>query len=101
MINAAYSLDLVTGIIRCHDNAVQTVADGDELDPEILHRRLFINSLVRSGDYFITLATKLDALSKEHTPANNGICAELDRVVSDLMYLQYSYEIVKKAGVSH
>lgn len=50
--------------------------------------------LVRSGDYFVMLASQLDALSKDS--ANYDVRAQIEAVVSDLIYLQDNYDIVKK-----
>lgn len=96
-MTTAYSVDLRQGVIS-HGGHVALALDGSELNQDALHRRMFIGSLIRSGDYFITLATKLDGLSKE-AASNEALSDELQRLVSDLMYLQYSYEIQKKPGV--
>ena len=53
-----------------------------------------IESQVRSGDYFITLATTLDSLSQEipdYTTRSN-----IEQIVSDLIYLYDNYAIHKK-----
>lgn len=53
-----------------------------------------IESQVRSGDYFITLATTLDSLSQEipdYTTRSN-----IEQLVSDLIYLYDNYTISKK-----
>ena len=52
-------------------------------------RRLELDAQVRSGDYFISLATKLDQLSKNTT--DDAVKASLDRLTSDMMYLQTHY----------
>jgi len=48
----------------------------------------------RSGDYFITLATVLDQLSKEST--DHYIREALEDVVSDLIHLHDNYTIIAK-----
>ena len=72
---------------------VQLVRDMDEVND----RHAFINreleAQVRSGDYFISLATTLDGLSKhiEDYPTR----AKIEDIVSDLIYLYDHYEIDK------
>jgi hypothetical protein len=50
-----------------------------------------IDAQVRSGDYFVTLATKLDQLSKE--TEDYAVKSKLEDFVSDLIYLQDAYTI--------
>jgi hypothetical protein len=54
---------------------------------------LALEAQVRSGDYFITLATALDQLGKE--AADYHIRAGIEEAVSDLIYLQDHYAITK------
>jgi hypothetical protein len=49
---------------------------------------------VRSGDYFVTLATVLDELANNLESYAQRV--QIEGVVSDLIYLQDSYSIVKK-----
>lgn len=69
------------------------IRDGDT--PQDRHE--FVNreleAQVRSGDYFISLATTLDGLSKhiDDFPTR----AKIEDVVSDLIYLYDHYEIDK------
>jgi hypothetical protein len=56
--------------------------------------RLKLDAEVRSGDYFITLATTLDLLSQNIT--NRYIRTSLDDIVTDLVYLQNNYNINKE-----
>jgi hypothetical protein len=46
---------------------------------------------VRSGDYFETLATKLD-----HIRTSSYANEELNAAITDLLYLQKAYRIVEK-----
>lgn len=48
---------------------------------------------VRSGDYFVTLATVLDGLASGSE--TYVVRAELEDIVSDLIYLQDNYTITK------
>ncbi len=61
----------------------------DGIDPA--HEPLIMQ--VYSGDYFATLATKLDTLLQE-LPEDSSARYELQRLVNDLIYLKDHYEII-------
>lgn len=68
------------------------VRDLDKIEEhETINREL--EAQVRSGDYFISLATTLDSLSRhiDDYPTR----AKIEDVVSDLIYLYDHYEIDK------
>jgi hypothetical protein len=48
---------------------------------------------VRSGDYFVTLATVLDELAT--SSESYAVRSKLEDIVSDLIYLQDTYAITK------
>jgi len=48
---------------------------------------------VRSGDYFVTLATALDSLCGRLDEYEARV--ELEGIISDLIYLQDNYQITK------
>jgi len=52
-----------------------------------------LDARVRSGDYFVTLATTLDQISG--TMDDYTTRAKLEEIVSDLIYLQDTYTIEK------
>lgn len=52
-----------------------------------------LEALVRSGDYFVTVATELDQLSRDATDYEVKI--QLENLVSDLIHLQDNYVITK------
>jgi hypothetical protein len=54
---------------------------------------LTVEAEVRSGDYFVTLATRLDDVGR--TLSDYAARIELENVVSDLIYLQDNYMIIK------
>jgi hypothetical protein len=83
-----YQLPTFTGLTT-HSENILLFRDGLISDKE----RLEIDVEVRSGDYFVTLATKLDLLSQNVT--NRYIRASLDKIVTDLVYMQHSYTINK------
>ncbi len=49
--------------------------------------------LVRSKDYFVTLATKLDKLSLELRPRQQLQKDAIQQIVDELLYLQKHYKI--------
>lgn len=52
--------------------------------------------LVRSKDYFVTLATKLDKISLELKPRQRLQKDALQQIVEELLYLQNHYTIKKR-----
>jgi len=52
-----------------------------------------LDAQVRSGDYFVMIATVLDALSRESADYETKV--RLEAIVSDLIYLQDNYTITK------
>jgi hypothetical protein len=58
------------------------------------HPDLKLEAQVRSGDYFITLATFLDTIARELT--DHQAQMRLEDMVSDLIYLQDNYDIERR-----
>jgi hypothetical protein len=87
-MNAAttYTLSGFTGILA-HGWRKPTLVK----DEAIPNREL--EAKVCSGDYFVTVATELDQLSREAT--DYSVKIELENIVSDLIYLQDHYLITK------
>lgn len=83
-----YQLPVFTGLTS-HGEKALLFRDGLISDKE----RLKLDAEVRSGDYFVTLATSIDLLSQNVT--NRYIRASLDRIVTDLVYMQHNYTITK------
>ena len=54
---------------------------------------LELEAQVRSGDYFVTVATVLDMLGRKTDDYETKIA--LENIVSDLIYLQDNYTIIK------
>lgn len=50
---------------------------------------------ISSGDYFITLATRLDMISQE-LPENSYAALLMSEIVRNLEYLQENFDIVEK-----
>lgn len=53
------------------------------------------DALAASGDYFVTLATRLDKLA-QGMPRDSAEQIELEHLVKTLLYLQDYYDIVAK-----
>ncbi|HSW77985.1 MAG TPA: hypothetical protein VLG36_04255 [Candidatus Chromulinivoraceae bacterium] len=63
-------------------------------DQEISRREaLELDAEVVSGDYFVTVATKLDDISRDTESYELKI--KLEDIVSDLIYLQDNFRIIK------
>lgn len=51
---------------------------------------------VRSGDYFVTVATTLEVLAQRLTDLQAVSAESLERIADELLYLQNYYEIARK-----
>jgi hypothetical protein len=90
-MNEAYILSLPTGIIRHFPGHTATVRDyASRENPRL-------DAAVRSRDYFITLATTLEAIGLELSRDNPAAAQAIDATVADLEYLQQHYAIVRKS----
>jgi len=87
MSTVAYALPL-SNIITNHWRLPKVVRDG------VAESRERLEVLTRSGDYFITLATTIDQLSKQQQDPTAR--EALQTIVSELLYLQVYYTISKK-----
>lgn len=87
-IALTYQLPVFTGLTT-HGEEALLLRDGLISDRE--QQKLDIE--VRSGDYFVTLATKLDLLGQNIT--NRYIRTSIEQIVTDLVYMQHTYTITK------
>jgi len=69
---------------------VWLLRDGSSMDRQELVAH------IRSGDYFITLATLLDVVSDSLTGENEAEGAVLQQLIENLIYIDKSYKLVKK-----
>jgi hypothetical protein len=90
----AYTINPLHGFMGHLAGPTAYVCDADDRDIE--RRRMDIDAQIRSGDYFIMLATKLDELSQLEQIAHDDAIFEMQRIVGDLLYLQHKYEIKRK-----
>jgi hypothetical protein len=89
-----YTINPLHGFMGQRTVPAAYVCDADDRDIE--RRRMEIDAQIRSGDYFIMLATKLDELSQLEQIAHDDAISEMQRLVGDLLYLQHRYEIKRK-----
>ena len=90
-----YHLQSFTGVIN--HGPLRTLFVRDSADEQPSLADLALEAQVRSGDYFITLATTLDQLSKD--TADYRVRLGLEDAVSDLIYLQDHYKIAKEKSL--
>lgn len=86
-----YSLPSFIGLTRHNSGKASLLRDNEVIAKATAHRAVDVQA--RSGDYFVTLATQLDELGRnidEYT-----VRAEIEDIVSDLIYLQDTYTITK------
>jgi hypothetical protein len=83
-----YKMHHFSGIVSHSELAPLLCYDRED---ESVHE---IDVEVSSGDYFVTLATKLDRISAEITEYHAR--AEIEEMISGLIYLQDAYDIIKK-----
>ena len=76
-----------TGILTHGWQRPKVARDGVEPDQQL-------EALVRSGDYFVTVATRIDTLGRE--ASDYGVKVGLENIVSDLIHMQDNYTIIKK-----
>ena len=87
----SYQLPSFMGLMR-HDESEIFVVRDEDVNLHVTDRD-DIHAQVRSGDYFVTLATILDGFSRDID--TYAIRVELENLVSDLIYLQENYTITK------
>jgi hypothetical protein len=88
--DSVYSLPLPGQLTSHGDEPVLLLRDGSRSNKEELIAQ------VRSGNYFVTLATLLDTLSANLTDENEAEAMILQVMVDNLIYLDENYELVKK-----
>lgn len=86
-----YQMPTFTGLTK-HEDA-DTLLLGDWNFGHSAAGKHAVDVQVRSGDYFVTLATVLDELANKET--SYAVRLELEGIVSDLIYLQNEYKITR------
>lgn len=92
MNNPTYNLSLTTGLWFHAQPHTYMLQDGETHDD---HHEL--KAQVRSGYYFLTLATALDAIAQKLPASQRGSTLLLDKFIQDLEYLHEHYAIIKNS----
>lgn len=92
-MNQSYTFSLHTTILS-HANEFPLLLGDHDNHPD--PHKAELDALVASGDYFITLATTLDQINEEVAATNETGHGALEKLISDLAYLQQKYKISKK-----
>lgn len=85
----SYQLGQFNGILDHGRKKSRLLRDGGETPV-----KMNVDVQVRSGDYFVTLATMLDSVARGLSYEKR---AQIEDIVSDLIYLQDAYKITKDA----
>ena len=91
-----YQMTSLLGVISHYKMPVSVVRDAADKMWWEQERKLQVSMQVRSGDYFATLATKLDEISQAMQKTDEATAYDLELLVADLLYLQRNYDIRKK-----
>lgn len=67
---------------------------GDYVDVDVQR----IKAQIESGDYFVTLATKLEVLSQRLATQKNESAEDLEKIANELLFLQNYYSVSEKAN---
>lgn len=73
-----------------------SIAARDYFVRDQTNEELTVDAMVASGDCFITLATQLDTLTRQHQTTDSN--PKLEDLVRTLIYLQRHYAVVKKSA---
>jgi hypothetical protein len=65
-------------------------------NPPVHHDPLEVEALIRSGQYFTTVATQLDKISLELKKQSEPQSHDLQLIVDELLYVQTHYKIKKR-----
>jgi len=90
MSNAGYATTSFDYFLSHGFSSINLLHDEWTVNKQELH------AFVRSGDYFATLATTLDTISRELTENGYAETYLLQKIIDDLEYLQQRYKIAPK-----
>lgn len=86
-----YQLPAVSPFVHQEWPTLSLLRDTEEYQEEVAYE---LDARVKSGDYFVTLATDLEQLSQRISSHDTRLA--LEDIVSELLYLQDSYSINKR-----
>ncbi len=97
MNNTSYHLPTFGGLLMhfpqsqpvARDVASDVADEADDYDTA----KMLVQARIRSGDYFVTLATEIDKMAQGLNTVRAPEAAELERVVSELLYLHDNYRL--------
>lgn len=90
--NYTYAINTQSARILPHFPAAQLfVRDDEHSDAELL-----MQARVRSGDYFMTLASEIDKIAQNLVARGAPEAQELERLVTELLYVNKNFTIHKK-----
>lgn len=95
MSNTTYALPAaptVLGHFPARRYFVRDGADGSDGEGDELKAR----ARIRSGDYFMTLATELDKIAQGIAGVQDSEAAEVERLVTELLYAHKYFDIRRK-----
>jgi hypothetical protein len=93
-MQATYTLtDMSTVVSHFFPSKVLAFHDG------LSFKNLRIDAEARSGDYFTTLATRLETVSEDIAAKEPSAAQILDIIASDLEYMQSHYAITSKLRI--
>lgn len=95
-MNSVYDLSLHDKVLS-HGRNAWRLHDQDVNPQQGKVDKLAADALIASGDYFGTLATRLDSISIQLALTNEPIHLELERLINTLLYLEQTYRISKKS----
>lgn len=90
-ISSAYKLPFSDGVTSHFSTAQFFVRDAESNDIE-----MHLQARVRSGDYFMTVATELERIVQELPHSDMAQAAELERIITELLILSKRYTVIKK-----
>lgn len=91
--SVAYAIRPSLSLLSHWDNCPLAVGDYISVDAEKLDVQ------IQSGDYFVTLATKIELISQRLDDQYDDLADSLEQVAGELLYLQNYYKIDPKADV--
>lgn len=91
MKSKTYKLSLLNRLLSHQKGRHLTIGDYGKIDVD----QLVVH--VRSGDYFVTLATAIDLIRQELNSRDASVIVALEEIIDELLYLQQNYKITQNA----
>lgn len=88
--NSVYHMQPFSGVLS-HFPGLQPFVRDTEENADILRQ-----ARIRSGDYFMTLATELEQLAESLSAVKAAEAPALERIVAELLYVDRNYMITPR-----